>query len=443
MRDEVQELLDVGPGTMQVFWVSEPDLAPARAQELMPQVILVDDDLGTMGMPVLVRELLLRVPNAGILALIREDGMDQARQAVLAGARGFVFKPLTAEELATTLSQILAVRPPRQEEEGERQAVGKVMVFCAPKGGTGRTTLAINTAISLQNESGQAVVLVDADYAAPAIDVALNLHTDRNVTDLLPRLDRLDEDLVRAVLTPHASGVEVLLAPPPSDLDNPISRSQVESILAILRRMFPWIIVDLGLPLDETAFAVLDSADRIIMSTLPEMVGLRNTRLMLDQFADRGYAEGKVWLVLNRATLQGGIGRRDIEERLRLRVSELIPDDQPLATSSINRGVPLVISHRRSAVGRAVRRFARHLIREKPGEQQAEAGSSTKKQPTKQPTKKGDRSMNALRISSYLLFLLGILAFLAFWLLGDSLLYGVVAGLIFVFGGLILFRRGS
>jgi pilus assembly protein CpaE len=236
------------------------------------------------------------------------------------------------------------------------------VVFCAPKGGTGRTTLAINTALSVRIATSQPVALVDADFAAPALDVALNLHSERNVADLLPRLSRLDEDLISGVLAVHASGLHVLLAPPPADLSSPISLPQVQHILVLLRRMFPWVFVDLGLPLDETAFAFLDSADRIVLSVLPEMVGLRNTRLMLDQLHDQGYREDKVCLVLNRASMKGGISQRDIEERLRVQVNHRIPDDQPAATQSINRGVPLVANHQRGAVARAMRNLAQQLV---------------------------------------------------------------------------------
>jgi len=210
------------------------------------------------------------------------------------------------------------------------------------------------------------LVLVDADYAAPALDVALNLRSDRNIADLLPKLSRLDEDLISSVLVQHASGLNVLLAPPPADLSSPLSLMQVQHILVMLKRMFPWVIVDLGLPLDETTFAFLDGADRIIMSVLPEMVGLRNTRLMLDQLFARGYPDDKVWLVLNRATLRGGVSQRDIETRLRVSIKFTIPDDQALATHSINRGVPIALSHPRSAVGRAVQRLAKQLCADLP-----------------------------------------------------------------------------
>ncbi len=349
-------------GDHRLYWVSQPDLALARAQELVPHVILVDDALGGTDPVPLIRQLTSSVPVAATIALVTEDAMNEARQAVLVGARSFVAKPFLEEELIPTILQVFAWQHlSAPEPKPVEKALGYTVAFCAPKGGTGRTTLAINAAVSLRKVAREPIILVDADYAAPALDVALNLRSDRNIADLLPKLSRLDEDLISSVLAQHASGVNVLLAPPPADLTSPLSLMQVQHILVMLKRMFPWVIVDLGLPLDETTFAFLDGADRIIMSVLPEMVGLRNTRLMLDQLFARGYPDDKVWLVLNRATMRGGVSQRDIETRLRISIRFSIPDDQALATHSINRGVPIVLSHPRSAVARAVQRLARQL----------------------------------------------------------------------------------
>ena len=354
-------------GEHRLYWVSQPELALVRAQDLVPHIILVDDALGGADPIPLIRQLTSSVPVAAIIALVAEDAMNDARQAVLVGARSFVAKPSLDEELVPTLLQVFAwQRLPTVEAKPAEAALGYTVAFCAPKGGTGRTTMAINTAVSLWQVTQKPLVLVDADYAAPALDVALNLHSERNIADLLPKLSRLDEDLISSVLVQHASGLNVLLAPPPADLTSPLSLMQVQHILVMLKRMFPWVIVDLGLPLDETTFAFLDGADRIVMSVLPEMVGLRNTRLMLDQLFARGYPDDKVWLVLNRASLKGGVSQRDIEARLRVKIKFSIPDDQALATHSINRGVPIVLSHRRSAVARAVQRLAQQLCEELP-----------------------------------------------------------------------------
>ena len=363
-REEVADALAGWMPDARLFWVSEPDLAPARAQDLVPHAIVVDDDLGGADAVSLIRQLAARTPGAAILALVEEEAVERARQAVLAGARGFVTKPMRAEDLTTTLRQTLTLRPVAAAAAEERGAAGRIVVFCAPKGGTGRTTLALNTAASLRATTRQSVVLVDADYVAPSLDVALNLHSGRNVADLLPRVGRLDEEVLAGVLTPHASGVQVLLAPPPADLSGPISLPQVQHILGLLRRMFAWVIVDLGIGMDETAVGYLEGADRAIVSVLPEMTGLRNAALLLEELRGRGLGPDKVWLVLNRATMRGGIGKRDIEGRLRMAVRHTVPDDQPLATHSINRGVPLVLSHRHSAVARAIGQLAEQLSRE-------------------------------------------------------------------------------
>ena len=364
-RNTVGEALAKRAGDHRLYWVSQADLAAARAEDVLPHVVLVDDEPGGANPVTLIGQLAGRLPRAAIVAMVDQGDLNTARQAILAGARAFVTKPLDPDEFLATLRQVLAGRSSAAATGGDLPSVhGRIVVFCAPKGGTGRTMMAINTAIALRQTSGQPVALIDADYAAPALDVALNLDSGRNITDLLPRLARLDADLVVGAMAPHASGIRVMLAPPPADLTHPISLPQVQQVLSWLKRIFPWVIVDLGLPMDDTAFAFLDGADRIIMTVLPEMVGLRNTRLMLEQLLERGYPPEKVWMVLNRATLRGGVPVGDIEERLKVKVNFQVPDDQPLATASVNRGVPIMVSHPNSAVGRGVREVAAALIAE-------------------------------------------------------------------------------
>ncbi len=343
-----------------LHWVPDPAQAAGRAQELLPQVLLVDDALGTSEIDTVISQLHDQVPSANVIALIdRAEVANTASLAVLAGAQAFVTKPLEDEELVRSLREVVG----RQERPADAEAApeGQIVVFCAPKGGSGCTSLAVNTAVGLQALDEGPVALVDAGYAAPAVDVVLNARADRNILDLLPRLPQIDADLISGVLVEHASGVRLLLAPPPRDLGNPIPALKLYRILLELRRTFPWVIVDLGLPLNEQAFAFLGGADRIVMSVLPEMVGLRNTRLMLEQLYDRGYSRDRVWLVLNRGTLRGGVSRGDIEERLGIPIRHVIPDDQALATHSVNRGVPVATAHPRSALGRAYRGLARQL----------------------------------------------------------------------------------
>ncbi len=365
LRNELGEALTRRLPGHRLFWVSTPDIAVGRADELIPDVIFVDDNLGGRDPVPLIRRLAASVSTAPVLALVQEEATRDAARAVLAGATGFTTKPVVAEEVIATLRQVLTSgRERTAEPRAKKGATGRIIGFCAPKGGTGRTTLAINIAASLRELTDQGLVLVDADYAAPALDVILNLDSGRDISELLPKITQLDERLISSVLRDHTLGISVLLAPPPGEYASSISLPQVQQILMVLKRMFPWVVVDTGLPLNETAFAFLDSADRILVTALPEMVGLRNTRLLLEQLRNQGYSQDKLWIVLNRADMKGGVSRDDIEERLKISFRHVVPNDQPLVTHSINRGIPLVSSHPQSAVGRAIRGISRDLIDE-------------------------------------------------------------------------------
>ena len=365
-RDTLEEALASKiPGAFQLFWVSLPDVAEKRARELLPHIIFVDDDLSGASPSAIVRRLRQHVPNAACVVVVKEHNTAEAQRAVLEGARAFLVKPVNADDLMAAI-QLILEQPTEQESSSSPSplfAKGKALVFTAPKGGTGRTTLTVNTAISMHRIIDQTAAVVDADFYAPSVDIALNLHSDRTILDLLPRLSHLDENIVMSVMTPHASGVHALLSPPPQHHPQPIPLPQVQETIMGLKRVYPWNFIDLGINIDETTLAFLDSADAIIVNMLPELAALRNARLLLDLFYSRGYPKEKIFVVLNRWDMEGGIPAEDIEKRLHIKISFRIPDDQPLATYALNRGVPVCMSHPNSALAKSYRDFVRFLLK--------------------------------------------------------------------------------
>ena len=152
----------------------------------------------------------------------------------------FITKPINEIDFASNLREILAQKAPPSYDEmhtAQAQTMGRIITFVAPKGGTGRTSTAVNTAIALHQATKRSLVVVDVDFAAPSVDVALNLRDDHNLTDLLPRLAQFDQELASGILAQHTLGVRVLLAPPPAEVGSPISVPQVQQLLAQLKRM--------------------------------------------------------------------------------------------------------------------------------------------------------------------------------------------------------------
>lgn len=378
VRDEVASALQSRLPQHQLRWVAHPDLALGQAQDLMPHLILVDDELPGTSLDAFVRELAPQVRGAAILLLMEPSGLPQISQMMLASAQGFVPKPLDQEQLANSLQGLLQARVPTEARMGApTRSAGRVIVFAAAQGGTGCTTLATNIALGLSQQTAQPTVLVDASYAAPAVDVALNLRDGHSIADLLPRLSRMDEELARGMLPRHTSGMYALQAPPMGSLSAPIPRTQIHQVVDILRRSFAWVIVDAGLPIGEAAWAWLDVADRLVLSVLPQTVSLHNTRQMIAQLQEQDYRQDRVRLVVNQATLVNGVKLPDIESYIHFPVAETISADQSLVTHAMNHGVPAILSHDHSALVRDYRRLVQQIVEELPcrdiGKQQADS----------------------------------------------------------------------
>ena len=109
------------------------------------------------------------------------------------------------------------------------------------------------------------MVLVDADYDAPAVDVMLNVSGRRTMGELFERPGAVDSDLLEGVLQRHVSGVRVLAAVSRRQLGYSFSMAQTERLLVLLKEMFGWTVVDLGHPLDDVGLGICDAADGVLM----------------------------------------------------------------------------------------------------------------------------------------------------------------------------------
>lgn len=389
IRTTLEPLLAQAMPHARLTWANQCAVAPALAQELAPAIILIDDDLLHDDPMRLIRHLAHELPDTPILALVEEANLVETRQSLQAGARAVLHKPLQAEDLQAKLAQI-PVRAPRPVAAAGESAVsgepadeagepplsassreGRVIVFVAAKGGVGTTTLITNAAVALRELTGQTVAVVDAHFDAPTLDVALNILEGPTWRDALAALDNgesaTDADLPGDLLTVHATGVHILPAPSPGGDPLQPTAAQVTQVLQELRRQHEWVLVDLGNPFGAATAALCDLADRILVVATPEITGLRNTRGLISSLAQREPSSGKVWLVLNRAGMPGGLRRTDIEERLQLRVRHALPDDAPPARHSLNRGVPLLVNDPQCALSHALVELAQELSAELDG----------------------------------------------------------------------------
>ena len=305
-----------------------------------------------------------------ILMLIAEADSEQRIRGLRAGADDYIAKPFHPRELTARITALLA----RSETAARRVGAGatsapggagRLCLFYGAKGGVGTTTIAINTAIALVLDQNARVALVDANLQFGDLRVFLDIGLEqKSIVDAISEPD-LDADLLRNIMVSHASGVDLLLAPPtPEAADIVVERQRtdpgsVTRLLNILRRGWDYTLLDTAKTIDDFNLQLMDEADVIFVVLTADLSCLKNVRLVLETMENLGYERGKVQLVLNRSNAYTGINVRNIEAALQRRIDHQIINEYRAAISALNSGEPDMSSRADLPLARSVRDFAR------------------------------------------------------------------------------------
>lgn len=366
-REAVVDAIEQETGLILAGTAASPSQALTAVRDTQPDIILIDEALGDTNTLALTEDLVTRYPELTVIALTREGHMDYVRRAMLAGARGFVTTPLANGELSQVLGQIRRLelsrqtRLPPQRPGEQRVARGTIIAVYSPKGGVGKTTLTANLGIALAKETGDRVALVDSNPQFGHLGLVLNVHANYSVMDLLARSEDLDPELIEGMTASHSGGVQVLLAPTEIERSDAFPPQAMSRLLSELQTMFDWIVVDTWPVLNDSTLDVLETANRVLLLLVPDITCLRDAKQFLALVESLNYPLNKFDIIVNRAT-EGGLDRGVIEEGLRRKVAMEIPQDDPLVTHSLNRGIPLVISHKRSPVSKAITQLAGWIV---------------------------------------------------------------------------------
>jgi pilus assembly protein CpaE len=242
--------------------------------------------------------------------------------------------------------------------------LGKLVVVISPKGGSGTTTIATNVAVALQQKAGP-VALVDFGLQFGDAGVHLNIWSKYTIQDLLPRVDEIDDAMLAPVLQRHSSGLHVLLSPSSPEAAGEITVEQIEMLLERLLERYRYVVVDTWSFLDDVACLLLRRADEVLVVTTPEVPALKNVKHFLEYSRQQALIEGRLTLVLNRFPSVDKIRLEDVQQHLRHAVGATIPSEGKLVTHSVNRGVPVVISHPQSWVGQSMLKLAGQIAGDK------------------------------------------------------------------------------
>ena len=249
----------------------------------------------------------------------------------------------------------LALRGP-----GSAGPAGRIVTVFSPKGGVGKTTLAVNLAVALSKGGAKRVCLVDLDLAFGDVAITLQLLPTHSIEHAIGSESAVDLPLVEGLLTRHEASVMVLAPPSHPDVRERITALLVSRILAALRTGFDYIVVDTAPDFDEHTLTALDESDECVMVATLDLPTLKNVKIGLATLDSLAIAAGHHHVVLNHADEDTGLTVQQAEEILARRIQVRMQSSIDVARST-NQGVPIMSSQPEHAVSSAIRGLATQL----------------------------------------------------------------------------------
>src|SRR5438034_1425774 len=382
-RDHLTKLLGFESDIEVVATASSGAEALELAGRHQPDVVLMDINMPDMDGITTTEKLSTHVPTTSVVMMSVQGEADYLRRSMLAGAREFLVKPFSSDELTASIRQVYsreqdkisrmaAAAPVVSSDSGSSSGVaggegeGRVIAIFSPKGGVGRTTIAVNLAVAAATELGRSVVLMDGSFQFGDVGVLLNLNPkNKSIADLVPELDAGEADSLDTFVINHSAGIRVLLAPPSPEMAELITPAGVRRVLDALRHGHDLVIVDCTSWFNETTLAILDAADLVLTMLSLEITSIKNMRLFLEVAEQLGYEQDKIKLVLNRADSSLGIRVSDVESSIGRKVDHTIVSDGRSVVYALNRGVPFFLSNREAQVSQDILRLAQAVAGER------------------------------------------------------------------------------
>jgi pilus assembly protein CpaE len=286
-----------------------------------------------------------------ILVLTARSQEIDRTTALKSGANGYLSKPVTAQELLSHVDDLLVKQP-----DTRLPSQGMIIALYGMRGGTGRTTVAVNLAAALRHQSRQEVCLLELGVSGGQAAMHLRLQTRSHWLDL-QQVSSLTWPAVKNHMTSHQSGIRLLAAPPAPQSPSGMPADMVANMLDVLQQNVAFIVVDMPGVLNDSFAVVMERGDMALHLLSPDVVALQtavNTNRKLSQAGIKPRYKSHI---LNQPMPTAPLSNSAVERGLNTRIAFHIEYDrnQPRA---LTQGTPLTLTPAKSPLPTVVRRMA-------------------------------------------------------------------------------------
>jgi pilus assembly protein CpaE len=321
-------------GQFDALPTSGGDLTLRRIGDLHPDVVMIDvpphDPTPALRA---IEHVHATLPTASVFAMGEMTQPQTIVAAMRAGAREYLDRTTSPSQLLEAFVRLSSSQMKARTGHKER---GKVFTFVNAKGGCGSTTIAVNTALTIQSLHGN-VALVDL---APLGHAALHLNARPSFTvaDALRNVNRLDPSLLESYMVRHENGLHLLAGnTQPRDEED---AGEFARLFDLLVGHYKYVVVDASTRLDHTARVAAELSDSVLLVANTDVPSLWSAARVAERLSE-GPARERIRLIFNRYRKVAGFHDEDAERATRARLLWKVPDQGQLMSAAIDRGIPV------------------------------------------------------------------------------------------------------
>ena len=339
------------------------DEALEKVDLLSPNILLINCGGADTDAISLAERVIQRKPRTFVILLMQNLTLDAMQAASAAGCHNTAPFPESAKELCDRIRRVYQAESDRITalDTNERATwSSKVIAVYGAKGGLGKTTIAVNLALKLAAQKKK-VAILDLDLQFGDVHIFMDVDPKETIADLMQDTYGNSIDSVRSFMTIHPSGIHILCAPKSPEYAETVSGERIQSLLALLRSYYDYVIIDTAANFSDPTLAALEASTTILFVTGLDISILKNSKVAMSVLESLGQKK-KVRVIINRAVEINSITIADVQRIVDAPILSRIPSDYMVAVAALNQGHPFVQSTPKAKLSLAIGDIAEKII---------------------------------------------------------------------------------
>lgn len=307
-----------------------------------------------------VKDVYLQLKGCYLVMLNETVDLNFIAKAMQYGIRNVFPENVSKNDIRKAIVEGSEFERERFKNERPKDTNCRVFSIFSGKGGVGKTTICVNTALGLAMK-GKRVLIIDCDLQFGDVNLHLDLEPKNTIAELVQDSSTLQPEAIQTYITLHSSGLGVLCAPKSPELAEYVTSKHVETIVSMMRPLYDYIFIDLPDSLNDIAIIAAENSDRFFFICGQEISSLKNAKVCMN-ILDSLQLKDKTSVIVNRAYDSSMIKIKDFDSLLGVKTIQVVPEDTKNMLACLNKGTP-VISTGRTPSEIALKSFCDQILK--------------------------------------------------------------------------------